>query len=182
MACSRRSAISPSSTPPQGALPPQGRTLDLDLLWQCNQDKSGWLNILYHDTDEAFTAASSGPAPGGGRGGGPREAKADPVGYMDDVNRALRNKLLAVPEERARYLQYIHHIATNALGWAKIGPTVDTYRVLIRADVEVDTRKLYRLLTARKTSSATSSRSVEPIYAPIQRSLKREAGHLSFET
>jgi len=51
--------------------------------------------------------------------------------------------LLAVPEYRTKYLQYIHHIATNALDWAKIGPKVAAYRALIRADVEADTRKLY---------------------------------------
>ena len=106
-------------------------------------DTKGVLHILHHDTNEAFTTASSGPAAAGGRGGGPREAKADPVGYMDDVNKALRNKLLAVPEYWTKYLQYIHHIATNALDWAKIGPKVAAYRALIRADVEADTRKLY---------------------------------------
>jgi len=92
-------------------------------------DAKGVLHMLHHDTNEAFTTASSGR-------GGPREAKADPVGYMDDPNKALRNKLLAVPEYRTKYLQYIHHIATNALDWAKIGPKVDAYRALIRADVQ----------------------------------------------
>jgi len=106
-------------------------------------DPKGVLHILHHDTNEAFTTASSGPAAGGGRGGGPREAKADPLGYMDDVNKALRNKLLAVPEYRTKYLQYIRDIATNGLDWAKIGPKVEAYLKLIRADVEADSRKLY---------------------------------------
>jgi len=101
-------------------------------------DPKGVLHILHHDTNEAFTA--QGP---GGRGGGPRDAKADPLGYMDDPLKALRNKLLAVPEYRAKYLEYVRQIAQNALDWSKVEPRINAWRTLIRADVEADTRKLY---------------------------------------
>jgi hypothetical protein len=100
-------------------------------------DTKGVLHILHHDTNEAFTAQSSG-----GRGSA-RDAKADPLQYMDDPLKALRHKLLAVPEYRDRYLRYVRDIARDALDWAKIGPKIDAYRALIRADVEADTRKLY---------------------------------------
>ena len=108
-------------------------------------DTKGKLHILHHDANEAFTAHSSGAgAPGGARGGGgPREAKVDPLASMDDPNKALRHKLLAVPEYRTRYLQYVRDIARDALDWTKVGPKVDAWRALIRADVEADTRKIY---------------------------------------
>jgi hypothetical protein len=103
-------------------------------------DPKGVLHILHHDANEAFTAHPSGP---GGRGGGPREAKADPLTSMDDPNKALRHKLLAVPEYRTRYLQYVRDIARDALDWASVEPKINAWRALIKADVEADTRKLY---------------------------------------
>ena len=101
-------------------------------------DAKGVLHILHHDTNEAFTAQGAG-----GRGGGPRDAKADPLGYVDDPLKALRNKLLAVPEYRDKYLRHVRHIAQNALDWSKIEPRINAWRALIRADIEADTRKLY---------------------------------------
>ncbi len=108
-------------------------------------DPKGALHVLHHDANEAFTAQ------GGGRGGGVRDAKADPLASMDDPNKALRRKLLAVPELRTKYLEYVRNIARDALDWATIGPTIDAYRRLIAADVEADTRKLYS--TAEFTSA-----------------------------
>jgi hypothetical protein len=107
-------------------------------------DPKGVLHILHHDTNEAFTAQRTAPA-AGGRGGAnaPLDARADPLGYMDDPNKALRNKLLVVPEYRAKYLQYVRDIARDALDWAKLGPKVEAHRALIRAEVEADTRKIY---------------------------------------
>jgi len=101
-------------------------------------DPKGVLHILHHDANEAFTAQGAG-----GRGGGPRDAGADPFVSTDDPFKALRHKLLVVPEYRAKYLQYVRDIARNALNWATVGPKIDRFRALIRADVEADTRKLY---------------------------------------
>lgn len=98
-------------------------------------DEKGVLHVLHHDTNEAFTA--QGPR------GGTRNAKADPFVATDDPNKAMRMKMLAVPEYRNRYLKYIRDIATNSLDWDKIGPRIEAYRNLIQQDVELDTRKLY---------------------------------------
>lgn len=122
-------------------------------------DPRGVLHILHHDANEAFmarapSAAQGAVAPGPGvppagapqAGPGaapPADAKADPLGYMDDPNKALRHKLLAVPEYRTKYLQYVRDIARDALDWAKLGPKVEAHRALIKADVEADTRKVY---------------------------------------
>jgi hypothetical protein len=99
-------------------------------------DAKGILHILHHDTNEAFTAQ------GGGRGGGASNASADPFVSTDDPYKALRHKLLAVPEFRTRYLEYVRDIARDALDWSKIGPRIEAHRKLISADVEADTRKL----------------------------------------
>jgi hypothetical protein len=109
-------------------------------------DVKGVLHILHHDANEAFTAYASG-----GRGSA-REAAADPLAFMDDPNKALRHKLLAVPEYRERYLRYIRDIARDGLDWAKVEPKINAWRTLIRADVETDTRKLY---TTEEFTTAT---------------------------
>jgi spore coat protein CotH len=102
-------------------------------------DEDGVLHILHHDTNEAFSAQ------GGGRQGGTPNAEADPFANTDDPNKAMRHKLLAVPEYRKKYLEYIRDIARDSLDWDKIGPKIEDYRTLIGAQVEADTRKLYSL-------------------------------------
>ncbi len=102
-------------------------------------DEDDVLHILHHDTNEAFSAQ------GGGRGGGTPNAEADPFVNTDDPNKAMRQKLLVVPEYRRKYLEYVRDIARDSLDWEKMGPEIEAYRSLIGAQVEVDTRKLYSL-------------------------------------
>lgn len=103
--------------------------------------------------------ARGGPPPGmpgmppvGGRGGGrggfggpmiPPTPELDPLVGLDNSTTPLRSKLLAVPALRAKYLQYVREIAERDLDWARLGPLVERYQRVIRADVERDTRKLY---------------------------------------
>lgn len=84
--------------------------------------------------------------PGGGfgppgMGGGGRGVDLDPLVGLNDANKPLRSKLLAVPALRAKYLANVKKIA-EALDWKKLGPVVSGYRKLIEKDVEADTRKL----------------------------------------
>jgi hypothetical protein len=97
------------------------------------EDAKGRFHLLPHDANEGFR-------PSGRTGGGVR---LDPFVATTDVNKALRLKLLAVPELRTRYLRYVRDIAENWLDWGKLGPVVEKYRAVIAADVERDTRKLY---------------------------------------
>jgi spore coat protein CotH len=76
----------------------------------------------------------------GGRGGGP---DLDPLVGLNDDAKALRSKLLAVPALRAKYLTYVHDIASTWLDWKTLGPVAQKYHDLIAADVKVDTRKIY---------------------------------------
>jgi hypothetical protein len=85
-----------------------------------------------HDANEGFRT--------GGRGGS--GAQPDPLAAMDDPNKALRHKLLAVPALRTRYLAYVGDIADRWLDWQRLGRRVETYKKLIEADVASDTRKL----------------------------------------
>ena len=94
-------------------------------------DGNGRFLLTLHDANEGFRA--------GGRGGA---AQPDPLAAMDDPNKALRRRLLAVPALRTRYLRYVGDIADKWLDWTRLGPVVARYEKLIAADVERDTRKL----------------------------------------
>ena len=95
--------------------------------------KKGRLVPLPHDANEGFRAS--------GRGGGMPAASPDPLTMLDDPNKALRHKLLAVPALRSRYLAYMGDIADKWLDWNRLGPIVERYRALIDADIKADTRK-----------------------------------------
>ena len=92
----------------------------------------GRFSLLPHDANEGFRT--------GGRAGG--GAQPDPLAVLDDTNKALRHKLLAVPSLRTRYLAYVGDIAEKWLDWNRLGPVVERYRALIADDVARDTRKL----------------------------------------
>jgi hypothetical protein len=92
----------------------------------------GRLSLLPHDANEGFRT--------GGRAGG--AAQPDPLTALDDTNKALRYKLLAVPALRTRYLAYVGAIAEKWLDWQRLGPLVERYRTLISEEVARDTRKL----------------------------------------
>jgi hypothetical protein len=93
---------------------------------------NGRFSILFHDVNEGLRS--------GGRTGGPG-AQPDPLVALDDTNKALRHRLLAVPTLRDRYLAYIRDIAETWLDWNRLGPMVEAYRTLIADDVARDTRK-----------------------------------------
>jgi spore coat protein CotH len=78
----------------------------------------------------------------GGPGGG---IELDPLTGMDDANKPLRSRLLAVPSLRQRYLQYVHDIAEKWLDWERLGPIVNDYRRMLEPELEIDTRKLSSL-------------------------------------
>jgi len=109
-----------------------------DGYWRDGSDFNLYLNdkgrflFTLHDANEGFRT--------GGRGGG--AAQPDPLTTLDDPNKALRQKLLAVPELRRRYLAYVGDIADKWLDWKRLGPLVERYERLIADDVSRDTRKL----------------------------------------
>jgi hypothetical protein len=108
-----------------------------DGYWRDGSDFNLYLNAAGrflatpHDANEGFRT--------GGRAGG--AAQPDPLAALDDPNKALRHKLLAVPAFRTRYLAYVGDIAEKWLDWNRLGPLVAKYQALIAPDVERDTRK-----------------------------------------
>jgi len=94
-----------------------------------------------------------GPPGGGPPGGGPRGGRGfgpggggpdlDPLVGLDDTNKALRSKLLAVPALRTRYLGYVRDIAEKWLDWTKLDSMLKARQALIAEDVKLDGRKLY---------------------------------------
>lgn len=65
-----------------------------------------------------------------------------PFYHANDVNYPLLNKLLAVPELRQRYLAHLRTIVTEELDQTGFDDLVDTYKALIDAEVQADTKKL----------------------------------------
>jgi spore coat protein CotH len=82
----------------------------------------------------------------GGPGRGPTArvegVKLDPLVAVNDLDKPLISKLLAVPALRAKYLGYVRDMAENWLDWNKLEPVAQQYRALIAEDVSADTRKL----------------------------------------
>jgi hypothetical protein len=105
------------------------------------QDEKGRFHVIPHDTNEAL--ADDGRGGFGRRGFGSGGATLDPLVGLNQPDRPLRSRLLAVPALRERYLGYVRDIAEKWLDWNKVGPIVEQYRALIAADVAADTRKLF---------------------------------------
>jgi hypothetical protein len=143
-----------NETPPEGLEAALGAVMDVDEVlrylaldvalvnndgyWRDGSDFNLYLNeqgrflVTLHDVNEGLRT--------GGRGGS--GAQPEPLTTLDDPNKALRHKLLAVPALRDRYLKYVGDIAEKWLDWARLGPIVEKYQKLIADDVARDTRKL----------------------------------------
>ena len=117
------------------------------------KDTKGRFHLLMHDGNETFLR------PGGpGFGGGMAGVQLDPLIAVNDPNKPLASKLLAVPALRMRYLGFVRDIAQRWLDWSKLGPVVERNASLIAADVEKDTHKLYSIAEFKAgVSSANSS-------------------------
>jgi len=107
-------------------------------------DKDGKLSA------EEFGPTDIGPLPSGGifgrtrppGGGGHGDSTLDPLVGLDNERMPLRSKLLAVPQYRTRYLQYLRTIAEKSLTHKNLSPVIAHYRELMDAEVKIDTRKM----------------------------------------
>lgn len=92
-----------------------------------------------------------GGGPGGG-GGGPMKlyqpgADEPPFALnifagIDQPKAPIVSKLLKNPVVKARYAAHVRTIYKEFIDWEKIQPTIDSYRNLIKEEIEKDTRKL----------------------------------------
>ncbi|MFN0053091.1 MAG: CotH kinase family protein, partial [Planctomycetales bacterium] len=104
-----------------------------------------------------------GTPPVGGLRSGGSGVEIDPLIGLDDPQKPLRSKILAVPALRTRYLKYVRQIAQNDLDWEKLGPVVAGFRDLIGKEIAADTRKLESLEAFEHTTAddATTGRGRE---------------------
>jgi hypothetical protein len=126
------------------------------------EDSNGKFHMIPWDANETFREPE-GMGRGFGGGGTPRDATLDIFAGANDTNKALLNKLLAVPALRAKYVAYIKDIAQNWLDWKKLGPLVQQWQAQIAKDVASDGRKL--LSTAAFTKAVTED-DFEPGFGP----------------
>ncbi|MBT7256401.1 MAG: hypothetical protein HN882_15475 [Planctomycetaceae bacterium] len=80
-----------------------------------------------------------GRGPGGPGHGGPT---LDPLVGLDSERMPLRSRLLAVPQYRKLYLQYLRTIAEKNLAHKNLTPLIAHYRNLVDSEVQIDTRKM----------------------------------------
>ena len=110
-------------------------------------DPSGRFHFTFHDANEMFSF-------GGGRGGpGGGGVTLDPFIAVNDANKPIISKVLAVPALRAKYVGYVKEIAEKSFDWKTLGPIVQQYRDLIGDDVARDTRKLFSTDDFLRTTS-----------------------------
>jgi CotH kinase protein len=105
----------------------------------------GRFHFVFHDANETFDS--------GGRGG----PQLSPLAAVDETNKPIISKVLAVPALRARYLGFVREIAEKSFDWNTLRPVVKAYRDLIEADVARDTRKLYTTEEFQRTTADDAS-------------------------
>ena len=98
------------------------------------EDPDGKFHVIPWDANETFREPENS---------GSDDATLDIFAGANDPNKALLNKLLAVPALRAKYVADIQDIATNWFDWKKMGPLVERWQSLIAEDVKKDTRKIF---------------------------------------
>lgn len=125
------------------------------------EDAEGKFHLIPWDANETFREPERMGR--GGFGNIPDDATLDIFAGADDSNKALLNKLLAVPALRAKYVGYVKDIARNWLDWNKLRPLVNQWQSLIAADVKADNRKL---MSTEAFSKAVTQDHFEPGFGP----------------
>ena len=136
-------------------------------------DPKGKFHLVPHDANETLREPE-GPGRFRSQSGG-NGIDLDPFAGADDPNKALLNKLLAVPSLRLRYLAYMRDIAEKWLDWNKLGKIAQAYHSLIAADVADDTRKLYSTEAFTNAIAGQSTESSGGRMGPATISLKQFA-------
>lgn len=106
-------------------------------------DPDGRFHVFAHDLNEGLGTAGFGRGGFPGGGGGSASATLDPLVGIDDPAKALRSRLLAVPELRKRYLEYVLDVAERWLDWTTLAPVAQGMTDLIDDVVRAETRGLY---------------------------------------
>lgn len=103
------------------------------------RDPNGRFHTVPYDNNETFKL----PGGPGMSSGGIEGVGLDPLYGEFDESKPLLYKLMESSPLRSRYLAHVRTIAEESLDWDRLEPVIDSYRRLIDADVESDTRRLY---------------------------------------
>ena len=68
------------------------------------------------------------------------QAGLDPMIAMQDRDKPLRSKILAVPKYRQQYLTNLKTLAEKSLNWETLGPLVMSHAKLLDKSVKAETR------------------------------------------
>ncbi|MBK8101061.1 MAG: CotH kinase family protein [Planctomycetes bacterium] len=119
--------------------------------------------------------APGGPGAGpGGRRGGPGGSNPTqaPLAQLDRQDRPLVNRLLAVPQWRARYLAFVRTLATTGLDWKTHQPQVARWVAAIDDIVANDVHALYGHAQFRtQTADEPTGRTLRAMLAQRQKVL-----------
>lgn len=66
----------------------------------------------------------------------------DPLIGLNDRDKPLRSKVLAVPKYREQYLRNIRELAEKSLDWKTLGPFVESQAKMVGDAVKAETRAL----------------------------------------
>jgi spore coat protein CotH len=109
------------------------------------EDRSGRFHLVSHDSNEILQTPI-------GRGRGARaDLRSSPLFNADNRQRPILNRLLAVPQWRARYLAHVRTIATRWMDWKVLGPVCRSVHELIGAEVARDDKKLFSTRTFQRS-------------------------------
>lgn len=97
----------------------------------------------------------------------------DPLIGMNDADKPLRSKVLAVPEYRERYLRNLRELAEQSLNWEALGPFIASQTKLIGDSVNEETRGLvsygeFVAATCEETERVTDTQRPGPPGLPLK--------------
>ncbi len=114
------------------------------------QDVNERFHLISHDNNESFRfgRASRGGGPGGRGPGGwswgeLTSGMVSPLTHADNAMRPVINRLLGIPEWKARYIAHVHTVTDEWLDWKVLEPIINEYHSLIDSEVKNDDKKLY---------------------------------------
>ena len=121
-----------------------------------------------------------GRPPEGNRPGGPAAGPAsqtglDPMIAMQDQDKPLRSKILAVPKYRQQYLTNLKTLAEKSLNWETLGPLVTSHAKLLDKSVKAETRSrsTYEAFVEATSAKNTAGTGQPQRFGPPSMALKQ---------
>ena len=116
-----------------------------------------------------------GNRPGGSMTGPASQAGLDPMIAIQDRDKPLRSKILAVPKYRQQYLTNLKTLAEKSLNWETLGPLVMSHAKLLDKSVKAETRSrsTYEAFVEATAVKATTASGQPQRFGPPRMALKQ---------